>query len=506
MIWLKSLKNQGLITIFLSLAVGSSGSFCHAENLPGAIQEAIDRSGLPQDSVAVWVCPVNGNMPLVRLNEDKKMQPASVIKVITTAAALDLLKPDYFWNTDFTVKAAPDKKGVVRGMTVRGTGDPHLMIERLWLIGQKLRSLGVRTIQGNIQLDRSAFDTEEVDQGAFDGASTRTYNVGPDALMVNLKTVSVTFQPVKGANIARVRATPELDGLQFPATVRLSKGRCGDWKKKLRVRYEKNGRVRFSGTYPASCGEKMWHMAQYEANDYFTRVFKKVLKNHNIAWNGKAVDGRAQADDYLLLREYSEPLPFIVNWINKFSSNPMARQLFLTLSSKPSADETVQQAGSLEKSRKVVSDWLAHCVGADPETVYIDNGSGLSRQTVVTAKTVGQVLNYMYRSAHMPEFMSSLPAAGFDGTMKKWPLGVGSAHVKTGFIKNVRTIAGYATDPEGNRFSVVVLVNNHPLDNAKRFTQDVLEWVASGQARVASTGNPPAFVGHKIDLSGENHK
>ena len=490
----------------LSLGLLSSGSFSHAQNLPVAIQDAIRASGLPQDSIAVWVSPVYSNTPLASLNEEKSMQPASVIKVITTAAALDLLKPNHFWNTDFTVKAAPDKKGTVRGMTVRGTGDPHLMIERLWLIGQKLRSLGVRSIQGNIKLDRSAFDTEEVDQGAFDGASTRTYNVGPDALMVNLKTVSVTFQPVKDTNIARVRVTPELDGLQFPSAVKLSKGGCGDWKKKLKVKYEKNGRVRFYGTYPASCGEKMWHMAQYEANDYFTRVFRKVLKNHGIVWNGKAVDGRAGPDDYLLLREYSEPLPFIVNWINKFSSNPMSRQLFLTLSSKPAGDDSVQESGTLDKSRKVVASWLENSVGVDSKTVYIDNGSGLSRQTAVTAQTLGRVLNYMYRSAHMPEFMSSLPAAGFDGTMKKWPLAVGSAHVKTGFIKNVRTIAGYATDPDGNRFSVVVLVNNNPLDNAKQLTQDVLIWAASGQAQAALDGHSQDFVGHSIDLGGESQK
>ncbi|MDO4937282.1 MAG: D-alanyl-D-alanine carboxypeptidase/D-alanyl-D-alanine-endopeptidase [Sutterellaceae bacterium] len=488
--------------MLLSLWLLSAGSFSHAQALPTDIRDAISASGLPQGSIAIWVAPADSNTPLVSLNAQKPMQPASVIKVVTTAAALDMLKPDFFWNTDFTVKAAPDAKGVVRGMTVRGTGDPHLMIERVWLIGQKLRSLGVRTIAGNIKLDRTAFDTEEVDQGAFDGAATRTYNVGPDALMVNLKTVSVTFQPVKDNGVARVRVTPELDGLQFSATVKLAKGACGDWKKKLKVQYGKNGRVRFLGTYPTSCGEKMWHMAQYEANDYFTRVFKKVLKNHNITWNGKAVDGKAGKDDFLLLREYSEPLPLIVNWINKFSSNPMARQLFLTLSSKPSNNPEEQVAGSLEKSRETVSHWLAETVGADPKTVYIDNGSGLSRDTTVTAQTLGQVLSYMYRSSAMPEFMASLPAAGLDGTMKKRPLAIGSAHVKTGFIKNVRTIAGYATDPAGNRFSVVVLVNNNPLDNAKQLTQDVLVWAASGRAAEWRTRRGQNFVGQTIDLKG----
>lgn len=457
-----------------------------ANALPDALQSALTASGLPQDSVSVWVAPAQSDTPIVSFNDKRPMQPASVVKVITTAAALDILKPDYVWNTDFTVKTTPDRKGKVTGMTVRGTGDPHLMIERLWLIGQKMKSLGVRTIAGNIKLDRTAFATEEVDQGAFDGAATRTYNVGPDALMVNLKTVSVTLQPMKDKNVARVHVTPELDGVRFPATVRLSKGYCGDWKTKLKVRFDKNGRVRFLGRYPASCGEKMWHMAQYGANDYFTRVFKRVLKDHGILWSGRAVDGVAGRDDVLLLREYSESLPQVVNWINKYSSNPMARQLFLSLSSVTDSTLGTVEAATLDRSREVVNQWLQFSVGVDPKNTFIDNGSGLSRETRVTAETLGRVLTYMYRSVQMPELMASLPAVGFDGTMKKRPLNSGGGHVKTGYLNNVRSIAGYIVDARGNRFAVVAMVNHaneKTIAKAKDFTQSVMEWAASGQAQ-----------------------
>ncbi len=465
------------------------------------LDQAVQAAGIPQDSIAVWIAPAGKTEPIVSLNAEKRMQPASIIKVVTTAAALDLLKPDYYWHTDFTAKHSPDKKGVVRGMGIRGTGDPHLMIERVWIIAQKLKSLGVRRIEGNIRLDRTAFDVEKIDQAAFDGEGTRTYNVGPDPLMVNLKTVSLTITPVKGTNTARVRATPELYGVRFPESVRMTKGRCADWKSKLKVRFGSDGRVRFSGAYPSSCGEKMWHMAQWSSDDYFTRVFKKVLVDQGIAWKGRAVSGNVSEDEYLLLREYSEPFPLIIHWINKYSSNPMARQLFLTLSA---ADAQETGPATLDKSRRVVSRWLDNAVGIAPSTVFVDNGSGLSRQAHVTARSLGRILEYMYRSFAMPEFMASLPAVGYDGTMRRRRLSGGSAHVKTGHLNNVRSIAGYVTDDHGNRYSIVVIVNHEKMNEAEKLLQKILNWVAAGSitdGKGDSSGR--AIEGLSIHFDGE---
>ena len=107
--------------------------------------------------------------------------------------------------------------------------------------------------------------------------------------------------------------------------------------------------------------------------------------------------------------------------------------------------------------------------GDVPSGTFIDNGSGLSRKTRITAETMGRVLNYGFRSYVMPEFMASLPLAGFDGTMKKRGMAVGSAHVKTGLIRDVRSIAGYVTDVNARRWSVVVMMNGKRLDGDRIF-------------------------------------
>ena len=492
--------------------------------LPAPIASALSETGLPESAVAVWVSPAeNARVPVVALNVDKSMQPASSIKVVTTAAALDLLKPNYHWHTDIYAKSAPDKAGVVRGLTIRGSGDPHLVLERLWLIAERLNARGVRTIAGNIALDRSAFAVEEIDPGAFDGEATRTYNVGPDALMANLKTVSMTIAPEEGGRWARVTVMPRLDGVHFPTRVRLARGGCGDWKKKLKADLSDPERIRLRGAYPAACGRQMWHLSLWTPNDYFTKIFKRVLRQAGIVWKGRAVAGKTDPEAKLLVREYSEPLSQMVNWINKYSNNPMARQLFLTLSfadqckdagpifdseleqeatdtpsEEKSADAQKPEAApaSLARSRAVVERWLTRAVGTQIGSIYVDNGSGLSRETRATARALGEVLSYMYRSGSMPEFMASLPRAGIDGTMRRRALESGAAHIKTGYLNNVRSIAGYVTDASGRRWCVVVMINHDKPQKDRVLTQAVLNWAASGAAAAGSG----VFAGTALEL------
>ena len=115
--------------------------------------------------------------------------------------------------------------------------------------------------------------------------------------------------------------------------------------------------------------------------------------------------------------------------------------------------------------------------------------SGLSRRTYATAKSLARVLGYMYRQGVMPEFMASLPMTGVDGTMRRRPLAAGSAHVKTGFLQDVRSLAGYVTDVEGRRWSIVMLINDAaPADRDRAFARTLLEWVASGRGDAVRAG------------------
>ena len=411
-------------------------SFPGWAQLPSALEEALARTSVSLDEVAVWVSPAGINAPVVAHRTDRLMQPASSVKVVTTLAGLDLLKPDFTWKTQIRAQTLPDKAGAVRSVSLIGSGDPHLMIEQVWLLVEQLRQTGVKRIIGDITVDRSAFGEKPVDQGAFDAV---------------------------------------------PKRIALSKGACGDWKSKVKASYSDKG-VRFKGALPASCGVKALHVSRWEADDYLTRLLKPILRSVGIAWTGVVREGRALAQSGVRLAEIqSQPLPTIVSLINKYSIITMARHVFLTLSQTDPVGTA--KPATLTRSRAVTDRWLVKAAGEVPSGTFIDNGSGLSRKTRITAETMGRVLNYGFRSYVMPEFMASLPLAGFDGTMKKRGMAVGSAHVKTGLIRDVRSIAGYVTDINARRWSVVVMMNGKRLDGDRIFSQAVLQWCAQGGAQ-----------------------
>ena len=161
------------------------------------------------------------------------MNPASVMKLVTTYAALDLLGPAYLWNTPVYTEGNISN-GVLNGnLYIKGQGDPKLVLERLWLLLRRVQGLGIKTIAGDIVLDRSAFSLPEVDPAQFDGEPLRPYNVAPDALLVNFKSVVMTFTPDRAAQVAQVQYDPPLAGVALPATVALGAGECGDYRAAL---------------------------------------------------------------------------------------------------------------------------------------------------------------------------------------------------------------------------------------------------------------------------------
>ncbi len=450
--------------------------------LPQPLAKAAQKAGLNESMVGIWVARAGTDTPSLSLNAARHFVPASTAKVITTMAGLDLLTPAFRWKTLIRAQAAPDARGRIRAVSIAGDGDPHRVSESLWLMAEQLKGLGVREIVGDITLDRSAFAVEAIDQGAFDGEADESYNVGADALLTNMKSLSMTFQPDSAAGIARITTFPGLKGIDVQRTVPLDrKSRCyGDeWQRNLRGDFSR-AKVTFQGAYPLACGKKSWHYAGYGADEFFTRSLGYVLDQVGIVWKGKGVEGKADPDAFLLLTEDSKPLTTIVDLINKYSNNPMARQLFLTLSFRD--DRGWAEPASIARSASVVNRWLNRCK-VTPQEVMLDNGSGLSRRARVTPRAMGRVLNYAYKSPYAAEFIGSLPIAGLDGTMRKRALGNGSAHMKTGYLNNVWAEAGFLTDVSGRRWTVTVIVNKSGSGrkpNGKAFIDAVNRYVASG--------------------------
>ena len=185
-------------------ALASAGGAL-AQPLPAPVEAALARAQIPRESVSFYVAPVEGRKPVrMAWQAATPMNPASVMKLVTTYAALEQLGPTYVWRTPVYLDGVLDK-GAFRGTVyIKGSGDPKLVSERLWLMLGRLQGMGVKVIVGDIVIDRTAFQVNGHDPAAFDGEPFRPYNAGPDALLVNYKTQVLGFIPDPAAGVARI--------------------------------------------------------------------------------------------------------------------------------------------------------------------------------------------------------------------------------------------------------------------------------------------------------------
>ena len=455
-------------------------SFCAWAQIPASIDAELTKAKIPRDAAAFLVVEAvpstSSAKTLLSHRASAAMQVASVMKLATTFAALELLGPSYTWATPVFIDGTV-REGVLYGnVYIQGQGDPKLVLERMWLLLRRLQGAGIASIRGDIVLDRSAFDVPESDPGAFDGEPLRPYNASPDALLLNYKSLVMTFTPAPGGNVAHVQYDPPLAGVQTQDTVVLSATACNDYRATLKPDFSNPLRIRFTGSYPLSCGERVWPVAYADPANFAPRAVQGLWGTMDGKLSGLVRFGNVPArlvSEKPLFEVRSAPLAEIIRDINKFSNNVMAQQLFLTL-----GRDSNGSVGSFPASRFVIQRWWQERITQD-EPLNVDNGSGLSRTERISAQALGRLLQSAYRSPLMPELISSLPISGIDGTMKRSKSNSqGSAHLKTGSINGVTAIAGFVHATSGKHYVLVALVN-HPNAPAARAAFDALvDWTA----------------------------
>ena len=476
-----------------------------ALDLPPDVEAALQRAKLPASAMAVVVQEAGSGREVLAWNAVQPMNPASVFKLITTYAALDQLGPAWTWTTPVFLTGALSREGVLDGsIAIQGRGDPKLVIERLWLALRRLQQSGVREVRGDILLDHAFFAPPTRLPGEFDSEPYKPQNVQPDALLLNLKSVSYSFVPDPAAGIARVAVEPALAGVQVDASVPLASGPCDDWRTGLKAELADPLRVRFAGNYPAACGERSWPLAAADPQAYDARLVEQLWRELGGRLGGAVRDGPVPSNARLAFELASPPLAEVVRDINKFSNNVMAEQLFLSLAA-PSTAHAVIPAGpplpaasaaswatpSLpapairpDDARTALRAWLASRFGEPAaQATVIDNGSGLSRDARVSAQLLARLLQHAWASGVMPELVGSLPVTGTDGTLRRSTASVGRAHLKTGSLRDVAALGGYVLSDDGRRYVLVALVN-HPQAAAARPALDALvQWVIRGAHR-----------------------
>ncbi len=449
-------------------------------DLPEAVRKGLREARIPAAAVSVVVQEAGGRAPALSFNAATPRNPASVMKLLTTYAALELLGPAYRWKTEVYADG--------EDLVLKGYGDPKLNYESFWMMLRGLRGRGLREIRGDIVLDRSYFAA--VAATPIDHEAFRPYNVAPDALLVNFKSLRFVFLPEDGK--VRVFVEPSLPGLELVNTLRPAEGPCPEgsaFRALIQAGFQSRPpRAAFTGLYPVSCGERELNVALHHPEDYAAGMLRSLWAEMGGTWQGNLREGATGPMARLLYTHESAPLGEIVRDINKFSNNVMARQLYLTL-----AAERGGAPAQPEAAARALAQWLTFKGIPAPELV-MENGSGLSRLERASAATLMALLQSAWRSAVMPEFVASLPVVAADGTMRKRMHGeavAGNAHIKTGLLSDARAMAGYVLDRSGRRYAVVMIANHPNAPQADAAFEALLAWIRTGaKAQGPATSGP----------------
>jgi D-alanyl-D-alanine carboxypeptidase/D-alanyl-D-alanine-endopeptidase (penicillin-binding protein 4) len=458
--------------------------------LPEPVARLMAAGQLPDDALSVLV--LRGDTVVLSHRAERPLQPASTMKLVTTLVALDTLGPVFRGRTELRTNA-PLVNGVLKGdLVLRGGADVDLTGDVLENMLRALRNQGIEKIEGRLVLDRQLFSPARGDIGIqqFDEAPEAYYNVIPDALMINRNMVQLDLRAT--GNRLQVRSQPALDNVTITSDMTLVTADCKQWDdgwKQPQAERLENGKIRVTlhGTFPKNCAQA-YSINVVDRQDYIDRLFRHQWKQLGGTLRGATVDGEMPPDARLLAEHAARALPEVLRDINKPSDNALARTLFLSLGSleadpalgshalPPSSDATSVRA------ERTVRTWLRNHAIDDTGAVF-ENGSGLSRIERLTPLQLAALLQAGLKSQWAPEFLSSIPIVGVDGTMRRRlrdSPAAGHARMKTGTLKNAVAVAGYVPDAMGRQTVVVAFINDeHVGDGKGRAVLDALvDWVA----------------------------
>jgi D-alanyl-D-alanine carboxypeptidase/D-alanyl-D-alanine-endopeptidase (penicillin-binding protein 4) len=443
--------------------------------LPQAVEAFIKKSTIPKKDMSIYIKEVGkGGKELVSLNANTTRTPASVIKVMTTYAAVLKLGFDYRFPTKFytTGRLA---NGVLHGdLYIKGFGDPTLKSRDVDEIVKQFKAKGIKEIRGNLVIDRSFFRVSSKNNSGFDEHTYSPYNAMPDAMMYNERISTICVIPKKN----RVRKK-EVDGSyqvinKLKAVNKPCKGRYS-WPG---FHIDKNHvipKVVLQGKISKHCRQQ--NICKVLTKPYlsFYYAFKEKLKKQGISVKGNMRLRKLPQKAKLLYTYYSQPLEKIISTTAKKSNNLFARHLLLFLGAK-----MYGAPSTLSKGRKAVERILQDNRALSAGLLSIDNGSGLSR----TAKLSAKMLVNMYDNAYErygQKWMDTLSVAGVDGTINKRFRGTvvkNRAWMKTGTLKRTKNIGGYVRSVKGKLYEVVILVQSRRGNwRATQLQNDILTWL-----------------------------
>ena len=461
-----------LSVMFLSLILSPLPGAVAATASASRLTQMFQHPGLSAPHTGVHVLSLKTGQTLVDYHKSTALIPASNMKVLTSAAALTLLKPEFRFRTAVYAKAA--RQEVINGdVYLKGFGDPELNDERLNTLAEELKYLGIRQVKGNVIVDDSFFDQQLEGAGWKKTYGSAAYSAKISALSLNLNTVKVWVRPTSPGRPGQIELQPANDFFEVVNQTLTTQGRSTLKIVRTLTEGGKN-RVVVSGHVSARVRPQAETINLDYPALYVGHAFKRMLQNAGIQVQGRVLQGQVSAGTPLLAETQSRPLNEIVAELNKHSVNLIAENLLKFMGA------TFEGApGTAEKGAKVIRErFLEKEVGYRAPGLVIADGSGLSPLNRLTPELLTQVLAYMHKRYDVSvDFVSSLAVSGVDGTLRtrlNAPALKRRIRAKTGFINGVSSLSGYVYTDQGEVMVFSVLMNHYQNFGIARTLQDRL--------------------------------
>jgi serine-type D-Ala-D-Ala carboxypeptidase/endopeptidase (penicillin-binding protein 4) len=449
--------------IILLLFLTASAYAQTSSELTTSIDNILKTNCLDQNKTAVSVRTIPSGDMLYAYQSDNPLLPASVMKLLTTAVALDAedLGPDYRFKTTFGY-TGQRKNGTIHGdFIIQGGGDPRLSTEHLWLVANRIKNSGINEVTGNLVIDTHFFDDYPRPPAELETEHTqRPYDAKLSAFSLNFNTIAVRVQPGNAPGVPlKAWLEPALPYIHLRNKGKtIKRGRSTIWAYRTET---ENGQIEIElkGKLPLKIREKSVYLNIDKPTHYAAETFRALLLKNGVSIKGSTQIVSTPIKLNKLYEHFSDNLSLILKELNVYSNNLTAEQIVKTI-----AAERYGSPGTHAEGIRLLSEFLRrHYINTDG--IVIVDGSGLSRKNQMTTATITDLLVKMYRRFDIgPDFLASLRIIGqnaLNSRRLRHSPARGQARGKTGTLKKVSTLAGYVANSKGNIFAFAFFLNNH---------------------------------------------
>lgn len=434
-----------------------------AQTLTEQIDAILKSPALEHGIQGVLIRSLRTNTTIYEHNSDCLMTPASNLKLLVSATALEQLGPDHTYKTEVYTTGKLMNGALDGNIIIKGGGDPVLETSGLIDLAKQIMTSGISRINGNVIADDSMFDNQRLGWGWGWDTLPYYYAAEISALSLNRNTIDVYVYPGKkiGAK-AEIKLVPDAEYMTVDSNA--TTGAPGSEKTIWINRTLGQNIVKIGGSIAldAKVTEREAPVTMEEPQLYAGCVFAAELSKLGIKVTGSVEVGKTPTDAKLVAAHTSPPLSKIIALLNKPSDNLVAEMLLKNLGT------IVKGKGSSDAGLEVEKEFFKK-IGMDTAETCIVDGSGLSRLDYISPRNLVTLLTFMQASKNSKVYIDSLPIAGVDGTLAyrmKGTSAQGNVKAKTGYVNHVSALSGFVNTKSGEPLVFSIIMNNHLCPNA----------------------------------------